>query len=235
MAGVSVHATAWQDWSGFAPIWERIHLADPEASFFLTREWVDCWLATFGADLNPQLLRFEERGEVVGCVLLVWRTHWSRGIPMRRVYLNCAGEDETDTTYIEYNSVLSLPSHRDQVAEALAAYVRGRPWDELYLAGVVDGAAIRALRDTARINETTEQPSHYVDLRQLRRNAADYDSVLSPGTRRQIKRCRRLYEETSGPCTLEVASSREHGRQIFRRLSELASDVLAQSRVGRRV
>ena len=94
MAEVSVQRSDWRRWSEFAPTWERIHNMCLAASFFVSREWVTCWLATFGEDLNPDLLTFTADGNVVGCCLLVWRTQWVRGFQLRRVYLNCAGENE---------------------------------------------------------------------------------------------------------------------------------------------
>src|SRR5450755_4324342 len=71
MAKVSVQKLNWRQWSEFAPAWERIHRLCPGASFFLSRDWVDCWLATFGSDLNPDLLTFVRDADVVGCCLLV--------------------------------------------------------------------------------------------------------------------------------------------------------------------
>src|ERR1700688_1049698 len=61
---ISVRRLNWYEWPRFAPTWERIHNLCPNASFFLSREWVDCWLATFGEDLNPDLLAFERDGHV---------------------------------------------------------------------------------------------------------------------------------------------------------------------------
>ena len=63
MAEISVQRSNWRQWSGFAPTWERIHNMCRDASFFLSRAWVDCWLATFGEDLNPDILAFVERLE----------------------------------------------------------------------------------------------------------------------------------------------------------------------------
>ena len=47
-AEISVRRLSWRKWLEFAPAWEHIHSVPPDASFFLSREWVDCWLATFG-------------------------------------------------------------------------------------------------------------------------------------------------------------------------------------------
>jgi hypothetical protein len=58
MVRVSVQKLNWPQWPEFAPTWERIHNLCPGASFFLSRDWVDCWLSTFGVDLNLFRPRF---------------------------------------------------------------------------------------------------------------------------------------------------------------------------------
>lgn len=202
-----------------APTWERIQNMCPDASFFLSREWVDCWLATFGEELNPDLMTFVREGDVVGCCLLVWRTQWVRGIPLRRVYLNCAGENEADSTCIEYNSLLSLPGCAELVAQALGAFLRTRYWDELHLQGVVEHSPICTVAGLLGSNEIFVKPSHYVDFRRIRDDG--FDSVLSSNTRQQIRRSQRLYEQTNGPCTLRIARTGQEAAEIFTRLADL--------------
>lgn len=196
MAEISTQRLNWRQWSGLAPTWERIHNLCPDASFFLSREWVDCWLATFGGDLNPDLLTFVKDGDVVGCGLLVWRTQWICGIPLRRVYLNCAGEDEADETCIEYNSLLSLPECAERVAKALGAFLRNRYWDELLLQGIVEHSPVCAVGSSLGSHEISVRPSHYVDFCRIRGDSAGFDAVLSSNIRQQIRRSRRLYEQT---------------------------------------
>ena len=221
MAQVSVQALSWREWPGFASTWERIHRLCPAASFFVSREWVNCWLGAFGEDLNPDLLTFFADGVVVGCCLLVWRTQWVRGVPLRRVYLNCAGEDEADTTCIEFNSLLSLPEYERQVAEALVAFLRGRKWDELLLPGTVEQEALRILAVSLGANEVTEVPSYYVEFSGFRNPPAEFLSSLSSKTRYHIRRSQRGYEEIGGPCALHVAQSAEEALGMLRQLAKL--------------
>jgi Acetyltransferase (GNAT) domain len=221
MARVSVQKSDWRKWPEFAPTWERIHNLCPGASFFISRDWVDCWLATFGSDLNPDLLTFVRDGDVVGCCLLVWRKQWIRGVPLRRVYLNCAGENEADSTCIEYNSLLSLPDCAEEVAEALGSFLRSRRWDEFVLQGMGGDSPLCTVARSLGINEISVRPSHYVDLSSIRGNAAGLDSVLSSNSRQQIRRAQRLYEADSGSCTLNVARTAEEAGEIFARLAGL--------------
>jgi hypothetical protein len=221
MAEIHIHKLHWREWSEFAPSWERIHNTCPDASFFLSREWVDCWLATFGEQLNPELLTFVKDRDVVGCCLLVWRTEWVRGIPLRRVYLNCAGENEADSTCIEYNCVLSHPDCADKVAEALGTFLRNRRWDELLLEGVVEQSAFWTVASALGASEVSVRPSHYVDFPRIRGDGSGLDSALSPNTRGQIRRSQRLYEHENGPCSFRVAQTGPEAAEIFTRLADL--------------
>jgi CelD/BcsL family acetyltransferase involved in cellulose biosynthesis len=221
VADISVRSLGWRQWDSFAPAWERVHCRCPEASFFLTREWVDCWLAAFGGQLNPELVEFTADGETVGCCLLVLRTRWVRGLPLRRVYLNCTGEDEADSTCSEYNAPLSLPGYAEPVARALAGALRKRRWDELLLNGVEETSAVRAAAASLGAGETSSKPSPYIDFTRVRENAGGFDAVLSSNTRQQIRRSRRLYEETLGPCAIRVAESASEADEALTRLAGL--------------
>jgi hypothetical protein len=220
-AKVSSQRLSWRQWSAFAPTWERIYDGDPQASFFLSREWVDCWLATFAESLSPDLITFTADGEVVGCCLLVWRTQWVRGALLRRVFLNCSGEDTADSTCIEYNTILSFPGYTDQVTAELGKLLRAKYWDELNLNGVADDSPICNLASSLGNNEVSIQTSHLVEFAPIRDCAAGYDSFLSPNTRKQLRRSIRQYEQTSGPCTLRVAATLDEANQIFSRLIDL--------------
>ena len=218
---VSVKKFNWRQWSELAPTWERMHSLCPDASFFLSRDWVDCWLATFGADLNPDLMTFVSDSDIVGCCLLVWRTQWVRGIPLRRVYLNCSGENEADETYIEYNSLLSLPDFGVPVAKALALFLKKRRWDELMLSGVVDQEAIRVLVEALGKYEVSETPARYVAFAPLREERRDYLSTLSAKTRYHIRRTQRSFEEIGGALTVRLAQSADEALGMLRQLAEL--------------
>ncbi len=215
MSDVSVRVLSWRNWPAFASEWESLAESCSSASFFLSREWVDAWMSTFASELNPELLVFEAGGQVVGSCLLVWRRQWVKGVPMRRVYLNCAGENEADTTFIEYNGLLARPHREQEVADALVTVLKDRPWDELLLAGVYDQPAIRAIADPLGTEEAAEKPSPYVDLKRLRRDSVEFDSVLSPNTRQQVRRAQRLYEQASGPCSVNIAGTIEEALAMF--------------------
>ena len=192
----------------------------PDATFFVSREWVSCWLETFGDELNPDLLLFVQQGEVIGCCLLVWRTAWVRGIPLRRVYLNCAGENDADSTCIEYNSLLHLPGCAGPVARALASFLQTRRWDELLLPGMVDQEAVRILVSILGGCEVSETPARHVDFAPLRNAHRDYLDALSSKTRYHIRRTQRSFEETGDACTVRLAETVDEAQTMLQHLAQ---------------
>ncbi len=218
---VSAERLSWRQWSGVAPVWERIHSRCHDASFFLSREWVDCWLSVFGNDLNPEILTFTNGSETVGCCLLVWRVEWIRGVPLRRVYLNCAGEDASDSTCIEYNALLALGEHEESVARALIAYLKGRGWDELLLPGIVEQKAVQMLKSLPGRAEVLEQPAHFVAFAPLREGPCEYLAAISSKARKRIGQTRRTFEEDGSTCEVRIADSVEEGMEMLRQLAEL--------------
>lgn len=221
MPEISIRKLDWHQWPEFASVWTGIHLASLTASFFLSREWLDCWLATFGEQLNPELLAFQVAGTVVGCCLLIWRKQWVRMVPLRRVYLNCAGEDEADTTYIEFNSILSLPGYQNQVAKALAKFLAERKWDEFLLPGMVEQEAVRTLTASLDGREVVETPARFVDLSRLRQKGGDYLSTLSSKTRYHIRHTEKAYEADCGPCTMHLARDADEALDMLHELAAL--------------
>jgi Acetyltransferase (GNAT) domain len=193
----------------------------PEASFFVSREWVGEWLETFGAELNPELVTFEKDGDVVGCTLLVWRTERVRGIPLRRVYLNCTGENESDSTCIEFNALVCLPECNDSVAQALVSYLKSRRWDELLISGAVEQEAIGRVTELIGNYEVSETPSRFVDFAVLRKKRGDYLGSLSSKNRYHIRRTRRAFEELGGEITTRMAQTSQEALDMLRELADL--------------
>ncbi len=208
------------DWSRIASDWEHLSLQSG-ASFFLSNAWVETWLEIFGEQLDPEILLFKREGQAVGACLLVRRLFWRKFVPLRRVFLNCTGEDEADSTYVEYNRLMCLPGHEDAVAQALREHLQQGAWDELLLAGLELGHATESLQHGAYRLESTQELCWYIDLAALRNSNASYDSAISANSRQQIRRSIRLSEETFGVLSLQQAGSEAEAIQLFEKLVEL--------------
>jgi Acetyltransferase (GNAT) domain len=195
----------------------------PQDSFFLSPAWISAWLAVYGESLSPQLLFFfdgpgEERP--VGACLLVHRQR-TLGMRMRSLHLNCSGEDEAETTYVEYNALVVRPGHESKVTEALAAHVNSLEWDRFLIAGAAPQPALTMLAELLGNSETEPRPCYFADLARLRKSGARYTSTLSSNTRKQNSFTRRQLEATYGPCKLEVASTTAEADEYFTQLAGL--------------
>jgi CelD/BcsL family acetyltransferase involved in cellulose biosynthesis len=195
MAGVDVHCAS--AWPPIAPLWSELAGSSPH-SFFLTREWIGCWLEVFASVLAPEILIFRSGSMVVGACLLVCRNEWRGPFRLRRIYLNTAGEDEADQTCISYNNILCRPGWEETVALALREHLDRRPWDEFVANDFETGPMLDAIRSVFADTTvgTSSRNSYYVDLNRLRQSNSQYEEALSYNTRRQVRRSFRMYGES---------------------------------------
>jgi CelD/BcsL family acetyltransferase involved in cellulose biosynthesis len=219
---LTIEGYPWSAWPSVAPHWSRLVAESSVCSVFLSMNWVETWLTVFGPLLQPQILVFSYDEQPVGICLLV-RRHQRRGpVPMVRLYLNTAGEDECDSVCVEYNDLVCLPGYEEAVARALHRYLGRLWWDELALQGFQRGPGLEALTGLfGRLNrQVDEKPSYYVDLEYLRQASTPYDQVLSSSTRRQIRRSCELYEQ-AGRIAVECASDPAAAHEMLGQLARL--------------
>jgi hypothetical protein len=219
---LDIQCLAWSDWPSVAPQWSWLAAESPRRSFFLSKNWVDTWITVFGPLLQPQILVFSCRQQPV-CICLLVRRRSRRGpVPIVQLYLNTAGEDESDGTCVEYNDLVCLPGYEETVVQALLRHLGRLRWDELALQGFQPGPALKALKDlgSGLNRQVREVPSYYVDLECLRQAGTPYDQVLPSSTRRQIRRSCELYEQ-DGSIFVECASDLATAREMLDQLAEL--------------
>ena len=215
-----VETYSWRNWTQVASVWDEL-CRQSGASFFLTADWVENWLSIFGQHLEPEILVFRCGDSAVGACLIARQVVRIKGIPFRRVFLNCSGEPPADGTCIEYNRLLCLPGHEQEVSSELRAHLAGTHWDEFVLPGMELGPGTDALTaDAFRISKSASA-SRYVDLVPLRQEGKAYESTLSSNTRQQIRRSLRFYEELSGPVAIKQAATEAETSQFFNELIEL--------------
>ncbi len=152
---------------------------------------------------------------------------------MRRVTLNASGEPAEDTTYVEFNNLLSRPGWEVPAAQALVDYLLQQEWDELALEGFLDGPVLETLTRGLSSCERREicHPSYYVDLAALRLAGSAYETVLKSSNRKHLKQNLRYYSEI-GPLRLSRAEDVGSALEMFHELA-----VLSQQRsnaLGRR-
>jgi CelD/BcsL family acetyltransferase involved in cellulose biosynthesis len=206
-----------------------------DCSFFLSWQWMGCWLRETG--LRPAVVAGRLDGTVVSLALLlarrVWRHRW---LPANTIFLHETGDPALDITSIEYNGVLVDRALGAAAIESCLTFlirtrVVGGPsavWDELYLGGVPIDYIATLERYGLPLRIAARKPSAAIDFTALRANRRDYLDELSANTRYQIRRAVRLYEKR-GPLRLDVARG---GVQALAFLDELK--LLHQRRWERR-
>jgi CelD/BcsL family acetyltransferase involved in cellulose biosynthesis len=220
---ISTQVLSWRQWAEFAPTWKSIHHSSFESSIFLCPEWVGCWLETYGPSLQPELVVFRagSDGQVVGCCLLVWRTRWILGVPLRQVHLNCAGEDLADTTYVEFNSLLSLPGFEKGVAGALAAHLKARRWDMFLMSGMLNSETTSTFSSALGQCDMEAKPAPFVDFAKQRAKGGEFISGLSSNMRTALRRSQRSFEALGGPISVHFALNPDEAIEMFDQMAKL--------------
>jgi CelD/BcsL family acetyltransferase involved in cellulose biosynthesis len=105
------------------PEWRSLLERAPEATLAQTPVWNMAWLRHYGAERTLTALAFRSaEGELVGLAPLVKRVVYEHGaLPIRRLSLFCADEDEHDEVMSDYVGMLAARGHEDEVAEAFVA------------------------------------------------------------------------------------------------------------------
>lgn len=210
------HSYSWMEWSHVLEDWKDLHSISPHASFFNSPPWVGTWLEVFGADLQPAIYVLKVLGSPRAAWILVRRTqHWRQIFPMRGVFLGTAGEDEADSTCVEYNGFVCHPEYYEDAIRALWTTVNHSTWDEFILKGMQPEVAGRIIGD--RPAEVSLVPTFAINLDDVRGHGG-YLKHLSHNTRQQLRKSFRFYEERG---QLNVETAREPGEAIAM-LDELA-------------
>ena len=191
-----------------AQLWRELE-ARSDCHFFLSWDWIGCWVAEIGQPVSVLIGR--RAGQVVVLGVLVSSPRRGR-LPLKifGAELHNTGDPEKDVITIEYNGLLVARDVTDIAAEDAAIRfllsdqtAAGRAAapriDELHLRNVVRTYAADApssqgagglLRELA-----WSKPSWQVDLDAIRASGCTYADTLSANTRQQIRRSMRLYEK----------------------------------------
>jgi len=190
-----------------------------DGGFFLSWDWIGCWLECIESDVTVVEGRAE--GRVVALALLGAAQPGGRG--GKAVYLHQTGDPAADRIAIEYNGfLLDRAVAHGGASQALSALVSDPElkWDSLFLRGLSQefAEAVAAGSHPARLRSrsTTVQ----VDLAALRAVDGAFLDRCSANTRAQIRRAIRQYE-TRGELRLEAASSVAQAREFLGELGTL--------------
>lgn len=221
--GASLTVRAARSWTEVAEVWRRLYAARPDASFFLSPEWLEAWLEVFGDIRRPEFLVFSAGREAVAVCALVSTLERRGPFRLRALYINGGSEESNDRSAVEFNDILCVPGAEPAMARALRAHLKPRAWDLVVAYGFRPGPVLEALDTVAFADlgrDARPRPSFYVDLEQLRATGRTYDDALSRNKRWQVRKFARMYEPL-GPLRIEVAQDAVHAEALFGQLIAL--------------
>ena len=221
---VDLHEWKWTEWHTVAPYWESLWHRSTSQSPFLHPAWVEAWLETFGPSLQPVVLVATTEAEdgALGCCIMTRRVEFVRGMPVRRVYLNTAGENAADDVCVEYNDILATPEYKAEFVARLIARLKQSRVDQFVASGIYDLETVNLLRsEWASTTTCTHSKAPYVDLASIRQRHNDYERELSSNTRAQVRRSRKLLEAESGVIQVERADTVSQGLEFLQELADL--------------
>ena len=187
------------------------HRAD--CSFFLSWNWIGCWLRVF--NIRGYVMEARHESAVVALAILVpARVRRHGWLNVQSLFLNQCGDPDLDVITIEFTGILVDRNYGvpliDRCLEFICRSDRRAgftdDWDELVLGGVPEEYRPITERCGMAVNLTALRPSAGVQLDVIRASGRDYLEHLSSNTRYQIRRAIKSYA-SRGP--LAIAAARD--------------------------
>ncbi|HME21702.1 MAG TPA: GNAT family N-acetyltransferase [Acetobacteraceae bacterium] len=181
------------------------------APFFLSWNWIGCWVRE--ASLDPAVLIGRAEGRIVLLGILTPSTR--RNLLPAAVHglqLHMTGDPQKDVITIEYNGFLVDHSWVGKIEAKAIAFllsairVEAHRRDELHLKNVPAEFENSVLASGFHFREVQRKPSWRIDLAAIRAAGKRHLDCLSANTRQQIRRSIRLYQKRG---RLEIVRARD--------------------------
>lgn len=205
----------WRD------IWLEAASKQPH-SYFFSWPWIKHWLNAVPLDVELDLLRIEKGGQKAVCLLGHAKQNRHFVVNSKSYYLHYTGHDVYDSLTLEYNQI---PGVGQDVA-LLHDLLNNLPnaWDEFHLSAL-DGRLFPAdclnqLSADYRCVKQNEVVAYHVDLDGIDNDAESFIVLLSPKTRRNIRKAMRKLSE-HGPLHLHSAGDLSTAMSVFDEMVEL--------------
>lgn len=217
--GEEIKMATIAEWPALRTEWERLHASCEAPTFFLSPLWMDAWLSTFGADLNPIFACYVVEGNLQGIVLFNRQREAKGPFRIKELFLNTAGES-AGSPVLEHNVLLCDAKKRNAFARLLGQHINNQGWDKFLLHGI-------RKPDYCAISDVCGPPiqdnwraSPYIDLQTIRDNRNSFLDSLSSNSRQKIRRSIRLYE-AQGQIDIEYAPTVETAQSFLDELVQL--------------
>ncbi len=195
-------------------------------SFFLSWEWISCWLLTLPKSLDLRFYTGFMQGKQVIAFFIGSSRHFRKKIfYSRTLALNATGNSHYDRIAIEYNKALLHPDISAKIMDIFKHFPL-KNWDEILFPGVSGNLhdEIKEFDEKKHLSYdmilNEENNSYIVDLDKIRKSNFDYFSLLSSNKRQQIRRSIKQYQKERD-IIIKAASTLEEAEDMLSGLAEL--------------
>lgn len=206
-------------------IWCGLQTQCPH-DYFLSWGWISTWLESLPKDVDVRLIVGLVQDQPVLAFFIGSARRRKYGfLPTRSLALNTTGSRYFDLLYIEYNSVLALPSLKFSLVDLLH-WLENKRWHEFSLPGLSSGfvqqMGLLGSEAPTSVGVLLEEESsaYFVDLARVREAKMDYLGLLSSNKRSQIRRSIKEYEK-EGEVRIQAAQSVAEALEMLSALAEL--------------
>lgn len=177
--------------------------------------WTEIWLNHYGDLIPHQFVVGVRDGKVCGIALVTQGKGQKAGpFTMKTRHLGTAGEPESESVCVEYNSLLVSPQDRLDFANAIWQWVRDETdCDEFRMDGF-DARVVEPLLNRNRQAQVDRKTSHYFDLRPSRQSGEEPLLRLGTLTRGNIRRTLRSLNDAHS----EWAETASRAEQLFHQM-----------------
>jgi CelD/BcsL family acetyltransferase involved in cellulose biosynthesis len=173
--------------------WRSLEAA-AHTSFFLSWDWIDCWLDHLPSDHRPHVLRAERAGRLAGLALLIPRRRQWLGMSTDALHLHETGDATLDALTIEHNGILAAPGLCETVmTHAVEWLLDSRRADELHLPGIPAPLIERIDGQRFAVRLRDRKPTYAVNLDALREAGTPFVASLSANSRAHLRRVIRQF------------------------------------------
>ncbi len=199
-------------------LWRKLELDLSNQRLTSSSLWTETWLTHFGETVSYRFAIGLRDGVACGIALLTEGVGQSAGpFRLKTCHVGTAGELDSDSVCVEYNSLLCDPADYPEFAQLIWDWIqRQTRCDELRLDGF-DTPSIEMFVAQHPDAEVDRKPSYFVDLKSVRENGEEPIMRFGSQTRSKIRRTLRDLGDAKG----EWAESVTRAEELFHQMTRL--------------